>query len=413
MTLTLLYRLVIAIGVGLLIGLQRQRAIGHLAGIRTFPLVSVLGVFSGALIPTAGGWVAGAALLGLAAFAFKAYPQGVPAQQAGYGITTEVTLLVAFVLGVAISTDLILEAVVAGGAVALLLHWKTPLHAFADRLGPEDFEALMRLSLLALVILPVLPNRAYGPYQVLNPFSIWVMVVLIVGISLGGYVAFRLFGSRRGAVVAGILGGFISSTATSVGYARRSKETPERSRAAALVIVLASTVVFARVFLEILVVAPEILPGVGIPLAMMMGVMTLISFATYSLGAGGGRAELQDQQPPSDLRSALLFGLLYAVVLFLVAWAEDQGGAQGLYLVAALSGLTDMDAITLSSAQLMKSGSMAVDTGWRVIMVGGLANLGFKGCVVALLGHPAAAKRVGAAFALSVLGGVAILFFWP
>ena len=413
MTLTLLHQLVIAILVGFLIGLQRQRVKGHLAGIRTFPLVALLGVLSGALIPTAGGWVAGAALLGLAAFVAQAYPRGVPAKEAGFGITTEVTLLIVFVLGVAISTELVLESVVAGGAIALLLHWKAPLHAFADHMGQEDFAALMRLALLGLVILPVLPNQAYGPYQVLNPFSIWLMVVLIVGISLGGYVAFRFFGRRRGAVVAGILGGLISSTATSVGYARRSKENPERSRAVALVIVLASTVVFGRVFVEILIVAPEILPGVGIPLAMMMGLMILISFAMYALGAGEDRPEVQDEQPPSDLRSALLFGILYAVVLFLVAWAQDQGGAQGLYVVAAISGLTDVDAITLSSAQLMKSGAMAVDTGWRVILVGALANLGFKGIVVAFLGHSRAAWRVCVAFALALAGGVAILFFWP
>jgi uncharacterized membrane protein (DUF4010 family) len=204
------------------------------------------------------------------------------------------------------STELVLESVVAGGAVALLLHWKGPLHAFAGHMGQEDFAALMRLALLALVILPVLPNRAYGPSRVLNPFFGWLMVVLIVGISLGGYGAFRLFGRRRGAVVAGILGGLISSTATSGGYARRSRENPERRRAAAVVIVLASTVVFGRVFVEILIVAPGILPGVGIPLVVMMGLMILICFAIYARGAGEpgrrGRRSKTSSHPRTSVR---------------------------------------------------------------------------------------------------------------
>mgnify|MGYP000732632035 CR=1 FL=1 len=255
-----------------------------------------------------------------------------------------------------------LEAIVAAGGLAALLHWKAPLHGFAERIGADEFAALMRLVLIGLVVLPALPNRAYGPYAVLNPFEIWLMVVLIVGISMGGYVAFKLFGPRTGAVAAGVLGGLISSTATTVSYARRSAETPRRSTAAALVVVLASAIVFGRVLVEIAVVAPGVLRVTAGPLGAMLGVMLLIGGGLYLFGIEAKDLEVEDQEPPSELKSAVVFGLLYAVVLLAVAFAEDELGRRGLYAVAAISGLTDLDAITLSTANLMQAGTVELQT---------------------------------------------------
>ena len=159
--------------------------------------------------------------------------------------------------------------------------------------------------------------------------------------------------------------------------------------------------------------APELLRATALPLVAMMLIMLVISGALYGSAVRTDPAELRDEEPPSDLRSAIVFGLLYAAILFAVAWAEDRSGRAGLYAVAAVSGLTDVDAITLSTAQLMKGNGLDPSIGWRVILIGSLANLLFKGGVVAVLGHRMLRARVTVAFAAAVVGGGAILFFWP
>lgn len=409
----LIYQLAIAVALGLLVGLQRERAENTVAGIRTFALIGMLGVFAGVVGSAVGDWVIAAGLLSLAALAVMANLLGDRAGERDPGMTTEVAILVMYSIGVALTRGFMLEGIVAAGVLALLLHWKAPLHDFAERIGQDEFAALMRLVLIGLIVLPALPNRTFGPYEVLNPFEVWLMVVLIVGISMGGYVAFRLLGPRTGAVAAGLLGGMISSTATTVSYARRSASAPERSSAAALVIVLASAVVFIRVLIEIAVVAPGVLAVTAGPLGAMLALTALIAGALYVFGIGSRELEVEDQKPPSELKAAVVFGLLYAVVLVAVAFAEDRLGQRGLYGVAALSGLTDLDAITLSTANLMQTGQLDLATGWRMIFIGGLSNIVFKGGVVLLLGSRALRGRITLAFGAALLGGAAILALWP
>lgn len=413
MELSLVYQLLVAVALGLLVGLQRQRAASRLAGIRTFPIIALLGVFCGTLGGPDAAWVVAAGLLGLAALTVMANVLRAEGGEYDPGMTTEVAILVMYGIGVALTRGLVLESIVAAAGLAVLLYWKGPLHAFAQRFGETEFAALMRLVLIGLVVLPVLPDRAFGPYGVINPFDIWLMVVLIVGISMGGYVAFKLLGARMGAIAAGALGGLISSTATTVSYARRSDASPERSAAAALVVALASTVVFGRVLVEIAVVAPGVLSVTAGPLVAMLGLMLVISVALYLFGIGPRALEVEDRDPPSEIGAAVVFGLLYAVVLLAVAFAQDRLGQRGLYAVAALSGLTDLDAITLSTANLMQDARLDLTTGWRMILVGGLSNIVFKGGVVLAIGSRAMKRRVGLAFGVAVAGGAAILAFWP
>jgi uncharacterized membrane protein (DUF4010 family) len=413
MDLPVLHHLAIAVGLGLLVGLQRERSASRIAGIRTFPLITIFGVLCGIAAQSFGGWVVAAGLLGVAVVAGVANVVQIRSRELDPGMTTEVAGLIMFMIGVALTLGLVLEAIVAGAVVALLLHWKAPLHTFAGRIEPQEFDSLMRFILITLVVLPVLPNQGFGPYGILNPFRIWLMVVLIVGISLAGYLAFKLFGAKLGMLAAGLLGGLISSTATTISYSRRTREYPERSPAAAFVVALASTVVFVRVLIEIAAVAPSMMSATAGPIAAMMGVMLLVCVALYAAGTGSRELELQDEDPPSDLGPAVIFGLLYAAVLLAVAFAKQHWGDQGLYTVAAISGLTDMDAITLSTAELMRAGELPPSTGWRLILVGSLANLVFKGGIVAALGHPRLRRRISVAFTAALVAGVGILFLWP
>jgi uncharacterized membrane protein (DUF4010 family) len=303
-------------------------------------------------------------------------------------------------------------AIAVGGGVAVLLHWKKPLHGLVERIGEADIRAVFRLVLIALVVLPVMPNRTYGPYDVLNPFEIWLMVVLIVGISLGGYVAARLLGSKVGSVLGGVLGGVISSTATTVGYAQRTRRSPNTSALAAMVIMIASTIVFVRVSVEVAITAPAVLPHILPQFAVMTAFMALISVGAY-LMARGDKAPPPEAEDPSEWKTAVVFGALYALVLFAVAAAKEHFGDRGLYLVAALSGLTDMDAITLSTARMMEADRVDTNTGWRMMLVGALCNNVFKAGAVAALGDRRLLKRIVILFGISIVGGAALLWLWP
>lgn len=404
--------LALALGLGLLVGTERQISEGRIAGIRTFALITLFGAVAGSLPDPVR---AGAIAVGLAAVVGLLVVGNVLAMRLGRadpGMTTEVAALIMFVVGVAVASGQRVPAIVVAGTVALLLHWKKPLHAVVRKLGEEDVSAIMRLVLIGLVILPILPNRTYGPYGVLNPFQIWLMVVFIVSISLASYVAWRVFGARMGTLLGGALGGLISSTAATVGYARRTRHSPADANGAAVMILIASTIVFARVLFEVSVVAPAYLASLGAPILAMLLFMVGISAVTWTRTRSSLEVE-NEGEPPSDLRAAILFGLLYGAVLIAVAFAREHAGTRGLYAVAALSGLTDVDAITLSTAQLVRAGRLEVGHGWRLILVGSMANLVFKGGAVALLGHRRLTLRVATLFAIALVGGIAIFFAWP
>ncbi len=412
MDLAVVQKLALALGLGLLVGLQRQWTTHSQAGIRTFALITVLGALLALLTPTVGGWLVVAGLVAVTLTVITGTVLYFVANEERPGLTTEVAALVMYAVGVALGCDQIALGLTVGGSVAVLLQWKQPLHSLVGRFSESDIRAIFQLVLIALVILPVLPDQSYGPYGVLNPFEIWLMVVLIVGISVGGYIAYKFLGARAGTLLGAVLGGLISSTAATVSYSRRSRHAPGTATMAAFVIMIASTIVFGRVVFEIAVVAPEILSQVVPPLAVMMVTMGAIAAVLYWMRRGE-TAQIPIDEDPSQLKAAIVFGLLYAAVLFAVAAVKEHFDDRGLYIVAALSGLTDMDAITLSTAQLIKRKDLSVDTGWRMILIGALSNLVFKCAAVAILGHRKLLLRVSATFGISMVVGVLLLVFWP
>lgn len=409
----LFQRVAVALALGLLVGLQRERAESKLAGIRTFPLITAAGALA-ALISMhfGGGWVVAAGAIAVMVAFVTGNLMKMRDGDHDPGLTTEMAGLVMYILGAYCMVGHTAVALVVGGLVALLLHHRDLLHGLVNRIGARDLSAIMQFVLIALVILPILPDRTFGPFRVINPHKIWLMVVLIVGISLGGYVAYKLFGAAAGTLLGGILGGLISSTATSVSYARRTKDAPEAAPLAAVVIVIASAVSFARVIVEVAVVAPTKLGSMIAPLAAMLLFMSLLAAVAYVSG-GRDKADLPEQGNPAELKSALVFGALYAAVILAVAITKHYFGNRGLFVVAVVSGLTDMDAITLSTAQFVHDGRLAPKTGWQVILTASLANTVFKAAVVCSLAHRRLAVRILLFFALVVAFGLAALFLWP
>ncbi len=407
-----LLSLLISLGLGLLVGMQRERTKSRLGGIRTFALITIFGTLSALLVPVAGQWIIAAGLVGVAMAAAIGNLFALRDGNGSPGVTTEIAMLAMFGVGALMPSGPKEVAVAVGAGIAILLNAKPVLHGVVEKLGDQDVRAIMQFSLITLIILPVLPNQTFGPFNVLNPHNIWLMVVLVVGMSLGGYLIYRFLGESVGLPLAGLLGGLISSTATTVTYARRAAESPAAVPAAVAIIMIAASVVYARVLIEISVAAPSLLPKAAGPLLVIAGTSVVLAIVAW-LRCRKNRDGLGGHQNPTELKSALVFGAIYAVVLVAVAAAKHFFGETGLYGVAMISGLTDMDAITLSASRMVTEGQVQPESAWRAIVLAAMSNNVFKTAVVGLLGGWRLMKPVICYVAIKLTVAAAVLIFWP
>jgi uncharacterized membrane protein (DUF4010 family) len=405
------WALLVALGLGLLAGLQKERAGPLLAGLRTFALITVFGAVTAVVAGTTGPWIVIAGLVCVTALMITGNAMVASRGEADPGQTTEVAVVLMFLVGAMCVIGPLELAIVLGGVVSVLLHLKEELRGLVAKLSDKDVRAVMQFVVISLIILPVLPNETYGPFDVLNPRNIWFMVVLIVGLNLAGYAAFRLFGSRAGTALAGVLGGIISSTATTVSYARSTKNEPGRAGTAAVVVWIASAVVFVRILVEVGLTSLDFLPTVAGPMGVMLALF-LVAAAVIWRSATAPSDSPMDPGNPTELKPAIAFAVLYAVILMVVAAADEYLGGAGLYGAAFISGLTDIDAITLSTSNLVADARLEPETGWRIILVAALSNMMFKLGVVATLGSREMLRRLGGLVGLAVAAGVAILVFW-
>lgn len=411
----LFYELAIALGLGLLVGLQRERSGSEIAGIRTFPIITLLGAFAGLLSEHwESAWVLAFTSLGLSLLIFSAnYMRTHQDEDSDSGQTTEVAALFMFLLGAYVVVGHRPLAIAAGALIAVLLHLKGFLNDFADRLGKKDVRAIMQFAAISLIVLPVLPNETYGPFSVLNPREIWTMVVLIVGLSLTAYFIYKWAGASVGTITGGLLGGLISSTATTVTYARRTKGNENAGRLAAFVIAVATAVAFVRVITEVAIVIPQHLGAIAPPLIALCLFMTLLCIGLYFFRNDNNDDEIPEPGNPAQLKSALVFGALYAIIIFAVAAAKEYFGQSGLYIVSIISGLTDVDAITLSLSNTIAGGGLSPEMGWKLILIASLSNMVFKGGMAVALGSRQLAWYVGVIFAITIAAGLLIVWLWP
>lgn len=397
----------VSLGLGLLVGLQRESHASRLAGLRTFPLVTLFGTLCAALSGSFGQWLPAAGLLSITALVGAAKFSESQGPNADPGLTTEVALLLMYAVGVLSATNLYEPAIALGGGTAVLLHFKEPMHGMVARLGADDLKALMQFVLITLVILPVLPNRTFGPYAVWNPRHIWIMVVLIVGLGFSAYLIHRFIGGRQTVLIGGLLGGLISSTAVAVASARQSKADPRAERVGALMILISSGTVYLRLLAIIAVLAPGAFWAFSYRFLAMAAVLGV---AAQRLWVQDGSADATPYRNPSELKPALFFGAVYSVALFAVAAGRQQFGNSGVYAVSAIAGLTDVDAIALSTLQLLNANQLQTPTGVGVVLLATLTNFLFKAAVVRWMGGPGLLRRIGPGFAAAFTLGLVMLF---
>jgi len=401
----------IALGLGLLVGLQKERAESPLAGLRTFGLVTLAGAVAALVGQVSTPWVVVGGLAAMTALMITGNVVLMKGPGTDAGQTTEAAVVIMYLIGALVVLGPREVAIVCGATTAMLLHLREQLRRWVDRLSDSDVRAIMQFVVISLVILPVLPDQTFGPYDVINPRQVWWMVVLIVGLNLAGYGAFRIMGAGAGTALAGLLGGVISSTATTISYARQTKTEPGMDATAVVIVWIASGVVFIRILLEIGAVAPSFLGVAGPPLLVMFALFAVVAAAIWKSATAPGDSPLEPGNP-SELKPAILFGALYAFVLFIVAAGQDLLGDAGLFAAAAVSGLTDVDAITLSTSRLVATDRLDPAVGWRLVLIAILSNLVFKLAIAASLGSPAFARRLGGLGLLAIAAGAALLSLW-
>jgi uncharacterized membrane protein (DUF4010 family) len=399
-----------SLAIGLLIGLERERNPSAKAGLRTFALVAMFGTLAAVLSTKLDSpWLLITGLLAVAVMIVAAYLKA-PAEESDPGTTTEVALLMCYGLGAMIWYDLAELAVMLAIGITALLYFKPELRGLSQKLTRRDLVAVLQFSVLTFIILPILPNKNFGPYEAFNPHQAWLMVVLISGISLAGYAALHVVGTRYGAPLLGFFGGLVSSTATTMIYAKHGKGNQAMLNLAASVIVIAGLVVLLRLLVVSAVVAYGALPGLLPVLAG--GTVSGLVVALYNWRKMSKATELYipETPNPAELHTAIGFGMLYVVVLLGSAWMADIAGSQGLYAVALASGLTDVDAITLSSLRLFNLGQLSEQQTVTAIALAVLANLAFKLGMVVFIGGWTLARQVAAGFGAIAIGVLTGLF---
>jgi uncharacterized membrane protein (DUF4010 family) len=373
---------------GLLIGLEREHSQPEdeplFAGVRTFPLITLIGFMSGLVARVGSVWVLPVALAGVGAMAVASYT--VKARGPHRGATTEFVALLAFVLGALTAFDYLIPAATFAVVTTLILSMKAPLHQLAERIQKDELFAILKFGIVTVIVLPLLPNRAFGPFEVLNPRLIWWLVVLISAISMVGYVLMRFWGARQGIAVTGFLGGLASSTAATFGLARKARDA-EASTAHyfALGIVIASTIMFARVLFLASLIYPALGWSLALPIAVPAMLGVVLGLVLWRKKESKTEAKLEVKNP-MELGQALQFGLLFAVVLFGARAAHFYFGSAGVYVASALAGLTDVDAITVSAARLAMDHVLSPSTANAAILLACAANTLVKGGIALVIG---------------------------
>jgi uncharacterized membrane protein (DUF4010 family) len=405
-------RLAVALAIGLLIGLERgwqtrdENDRQRTAGLRTFALTGLLGGVCGLISQVSSPVVLAAALVAFTAVlgAFSFYEATV---EQNFSVTGVVAGILTFMLGAYATLGNEAVAVAAAVAMAILLALRDPLHSWVRNVTWIEMRSVLVLLAMSFLLLPILPNRVVDPWAVLNPAEIWLLAILIATVSFAGYIAVRVLGDRMGIVVAAIAGGVASSTATTVSFARLAREHPESTRLIAGGILLAGVTMVARVILLPSLIKPELLGLLLWPSVTAGAVM--LAAAGLLLRTGGANAE----QPklaiknPFDLGMVLQLALLIAVIMLVTKILASRVGDAGIYVLAALSSIADVDALTLSMARFAGQ-QVALAQAATAILIAVAVNTASKAVIAAAVGGKQLAVLVGGVSGLAIAALAAV-----
>lgn len=400
----------VSLSLGLLLGLERQHAKRGqaFAGIRTFPLFALCGFFGGLAAQKGAPLALPAILLAVGGFGLASYLRG-PESEAG--VTTEMSGLLAAVLGAVVAWGDVDAAASAAVVVTLLLTLKAPLHRIAGTVSEDEILAILKFGLVAVVVLPLLPDRPMGPYGALVPRTVGLMVVILSGVSLVGYLLVKALGHRAGWAVAGGLGGLVSSTATTLSFSARAREGRGQVPALAVGVILASTVLYVRGAVVVALLDRPLAVHLAPRLAALFGVGLLFAAVQYRRQKSES-GETMSLGNPVELGRAVTLGLIFAIVIVVARAAQEHLGTAGLWAVGAVGGLVDVDSVAVAAARLRHDARTTVEAAAGGYLVATVSNLVFKGVAVVTAGGAEMARRVLPVFAALAVATAVMLLVW-
>lgn len=410
-----LQSLALSLFIGALIGTERTLrhapAQGEFAGLRTFILLAQAGAISASIAKDLGVVaVFLVALAGTYAILGVVFALRYQRDPSGTGFATELAGAITFLLGGATVYGQPTFAVAMAIVTSIVLALKEQLHATVRKLAPEELLAALRLLFASFVVLPLLPREPIDPWGAIRPYELWLLVILISALSMAGYVAVRWTGAHRGTILTGALGGLVSSTAVTMSLARRSRELPGLAAVLTASILVSWVVMCVRVAVEVAVVNPSLLRDLAVPLGALSGVAAVSAAGVWWWAerqpASAPADALVQLKSPFQLTAAVQFAAFFAVVLLATAFVRENFATQGLYALAILSGVADVDAITLSLARMAGTGEVSGTLATRAILAAVTTNSAMKLVYALVLGAPALRARLGLAGAAVLVAGV-------
>ena len=411
MEIGVLLNFLLAIALGALIGLEREyaryRNKGHAyAGIRTFPLIALAGALAALLGQALSIWILLISIGFMGIFVIVAYYVTAELDRTHIGTTSEIAGFITFFIGILTFYQQYLLAVALTALTALILYARSLLHHFAEKLTRKEMLDTIVFVLLAFVILPLLPNNSYGPFEIFNPYITGLMVVLISGISFVGYGLMKWFG-ERGIGLSGIFGGLVSSTVVTMDLAQRSKKE-KMFYAFALGVILANGIMFIRVLFEVLLVHPPLFVKLLIPFLVLAGITVVFSFFLWTkIKKVKSKVALYS---PLALVPAIKFALFFSFMIAIVKVTEIYLSSRGVYIVSFFSGFANVDAISLSLSQLAR-GNLALDVAARGIIIAALTNIAVKGGMAYWFGGKEFRNLVVGLFSVLIVFGIAMMIW--
>lgn len=408
-----IWTLLVATLLGFLIGLERERKRemqgSIFAGIRTFPLIALFGAVIGELMDVAGPILLVAGFLAIAILVALAYWRESSGEKMGG--TTQVAVLVAFGLGVMAGIGMVIPAL-AGAVIATgILSLRQELRDLSAAATRQDIFAVVQFAAVSLVVLPLVPDEPFGPWGVWNPRTIWLLVVLISGVSFVGYVLSKAIGARRGVGISGLLGGLASSTAVTVSFSQNSRKRPDLSGMYAVGVLAATAVMAPRLVIILGLVERDLVIPSLVPFAAIFVVATIGGFIALRKSRQSDLSGAKISNP-FELKTALQFAVLFAIVLVAAKAAEEYLGSAGVYLASVLAGITQLDAIALSLASQVNNGLDPV-VGARGLALAVAANSLFKAGLALAIGTRVFGRTVLLTLLLAGAAGVAAAFLVP
>ena len=409
-------RLGVALAAGLLIGLERGRyerteppgISRRITGMRTFGLIGLFGAISAMLAEEVHLLFLGFGFLGFAAL-MTTFHVVAAEKDHDYGITTIIASFITFILGAIAMTGSIKVTAAVAVVMTIILGMKPILHKVEETLQRVELEATLKLLLISVVVLPVLPDKGYGPWEALNPYTIWWMVVLIAGISYVGYFGIKIAGPKRGLLATGFLGGLASSTAVTLNFSRLGRKNEQLAPLVSASILIAAGIMYPRVLLVSSIISHEVASRMVTPLL----IMTTVCFVAADLLSRYKVSKIQEtEQPlrnPFELKVALQLAALLAVVMFLARGFQAWFGEAGIFMLAALSGISDVDAINLALSGMAADEEIMLDVAANAIVLATLVNTLTKGVLATVLGGKKLFLYVGSTLLFTIFCGAVVI----